>query len=127
VILDDAVMPNVVTAPQNDVTTNFDERLNGIVFKDESVVTTLESRKDRSLRTNIADKFVAAALGVIVFLSPNVVHFLKAHRNEHLEFGRRITLMYFLEGNNRQTLVFDAFDVVTIQRESHHLVRRVMG
>src|SRR2546423_1524589 len=96
VIFDYAVMPNVVTAPQNDVTANLDVRLNGIVFKDKTVVTTLEPGKERGLRTNVADEFVAAVPGFVVFLSPNVVHLFEAHRNEHLEFGRRIMLVYFL-------------------------------
>src|SRR2546426_7132112 len=76
-IFDYAVMSNVVTTPQNDVTPNFDERLNGIVFKDKTVVTTIEPGKACGLRTNVADEFVAATPGLVVFLSPNVVHLLE--------------------------------------------------
>src|SRR5204862_6862275 len=48
-ILDRAVMPNVVTTPKDDVVSNGRERLNGIIFQEEGIVSNLRAGYDSSL------------------------------------------------------------------------------
>ncbi|MGC8200643.1 hypothetical protein, partial [Salmonella enterica] len=60
VVCDRRVMPHVVSAPQGDIIPNPNERLNGVIFQNETILPNrLVVNKDRGSRTDIARQRIA--------------------------------------------------------------------
>src|SRR5437016_1634858 len=110
-------MTNVVATPDHNVITNRNERLNGVVFQNEAIITTLKTWKDCRSRAYIADEFITSTLCFMVSFSPDVIHSFEAHRNKHLELVGRIVPLNLVESNHSQVFELIARNEITIDGE----------
>ena len=118
---------DVITAPEHDITADLNKRLDGIVFENETVVATFKSGESCCFGTDVTDQFVTLLPGIVVFFSSHVVHSLKAHRNEHLEFRGIVMLFDFVERHDRQIFVGWRLDIIAVERKCHYLMRRIVS
>src|SRR5229473_5579445 len=122
-IFDDAVVSDVIAAPQDDVVPDFHEWLNRVVFENEAVVTALEAGKDSCSRADVTDQFVTSSPGIVIAVCPCVIHPLEADGDEQLVLSRCKVLLEFLKRHNWKTLEFRLLKIITIQSEPCYVVR----
>ncbi|KRW69516.1 hypothetical protein AO735_18205 [Pseudomonas sp. TTU2014-096BSC] len=61
-----AMMTNMITTPQYNIITQYDERLNCIIFKNKTVLTNFHIMPNKSPRTHIACGFITSFLSGLV-------------------------------------------------------------
>ncbi len=61
-VMNDAVMTNVIARPHDDVVADGRERLEGVVLQNEAVVSDLRPRPNSSFGTDVANQFVSLGL-----------------------------------------------------------------
>src|SRR5215216_2930295 len=103
VITNNGMVSNMVTTPKNVVTANLYEWLNGIVFKNETIITYFYVPPNKGLATYVIRQCVFFCLGRIIKLNPVSVQIIIHQRNMHFILSWRIEGLYFLKGNNRNT------------------------
>ena len=66
VALNDAVVADVIAAPDDDVVADRRERLNRVVFEDEAIVADAALGERRGPTADVGDQLVAASLELVV-------------------------------------------------------------
>jgi hypothetical protein len=127
VILDAAVVANVITAPHNDVASDFNKGLDGVVFEDEAIIAALETGPDGRLGTDIADQLITSVLSFLVFFRARVIHPLEAHWNEHLVTFGWIELLYLVKRHHGKAFIVWLLEELSIEREGNDIVGGIMG
>ena len=74
VVLDDAVVTNVITTPEHHVVSNGREWLNRIVLENKTVVADAGSAKEGSFRADVADELVTLFFNLSVYVFAQSVH-----------------------------------------------------
>src|SRR4051812_27715093 len=107
-VLDRAVMPDMVSAPKDYVVPQRGEWLNCIVFQDEAIISDLRAGEHGRLRADVADQVVALCLDLVVDRFAQSIHCLGRHRRKKAKLLRRMGLFDLLEPNYRQTFKYSA-------------------
>ena len=103
-IANGAVMSNHRSAPDKDIISEPNARVDHDVVHDETVLAILAVLRQSRLGMDIGDKRVSFRLGVLTFTSSQRIELLIAERDEHRIFTRGIELLDFLERNRGKTL-----------------------
>ena len=103
-ILDCAVVPNVIAAPEDNIVADLSKWLNGVVFEDEAIVADRNSGKNSGFRADVAYKPISLLFNLLVNGFAQPVHATRRHRSKEAKFRRRVRFLNLLESNDRQAL-----------------------
>src|SRR3989339_7114 len=96
-------MANMVATPQNNIVTNFYERLNGVIFKNKTMFANLTITPNKGFRTDIRSRSIAFYFSQMVKTFSQLIALCINNCGEKSMLLRQIIIFYFFERHNRQT------------------------
>src|SRR5438094_5945870 len=125
-VSDDRVMADVIAAPENDVVSDPDERVDDGRVEDEAVVAQLDRDQDVSTRADVGDQLVAEVLAAVVDLRSGLVHPAEADCDEERVGVGRMSRQQTLKRDDWQSQQFVLGDELLVDREGRYLVVAVL-
>src|SRR5713101_5286138 len=97
VILYDRVVADVIAAPERDIVTNLDERLDRVVFQDKAVVSHRIVGQKRAPTAHVTDQLITQFFGLIILGGAQLIHPGITQSDKHLIILWRVTLDNFIK------------------------------
>jgi hypothetical protein len=101
-IMDYAVMANVIARPQDNVVADGGVRLKGVVFQDEAIVSNLRFRPNGSSGAYIADELVSFGFNLPVHAFAQAIHLPVGHGSKEGVIGSWIYSLDLFKRYDRQ-------------------------
>src|SRR5258708_30867398 len=108
-VIDPAMVPNMIAAPQRDVVTDGNKGLYGIIFQNKAVIADCEIVQHTGFRADITYEFITQGLRSEVFFFAGSVQIRISKGNEEGVLLRRIDRSDILERHNIQSAEPRAF------------------
>ena len=124
-VADRRVVADVVSAPQDDVVADADERLDDVRLEDEAVLADFDLGDQMGGRAHVADQFVPKRLLPFVHRPASLVHSAEADCDEHRKVGRRMRVDERLGRQNGNPEQFVPVASRLVDSERHNLMRAV--
>ena len=102
VILDRRMMADVITRPERDVVTDFDEGLDGVVLENETVVADRFAGEHGGAGAAIGDESVALLPGFCDLGGAQLVKLVVTYGDKQVMGGRRESFRHLIEGHDGQ-------------------------
>src|SRR5689334_6799569 len=96
------MVANMIPAPQYGTITDFNEGLNGIVFKNKNVFSDIRIAPVRGLGAHITEQLISLRLSFFAEPFANRIQLSITNRNKEIMRFRRITQMHLFELNDGQ-------------------------
>lgn len=124
-IVDAAVVTDVIAAPQHDIVADGRERLNGIVFENKTVIADLVAECG-GVRRDVRNERISFRFRKIIDVLAVGIHFPRSHRGEKKKIAGRVNALDFFERHNRQAVKIRLLEICRIYRKSHDFTIRIV-
>ena len=118
-VADGAVVPDHGPAPDEDIISEPNARVDHDVVHDEAVLAILAVLRQARLGMDVGDKRVPFTFGFLTLTGPQRIEFLIPKSDEHRILIRGVELLDFLERHNRKTLPGVAGEEGAVHRAGH--------
>jgi hypothetical protein len=119
------MMANMVAAPQGDVIANSHKGLDGIVFKDKTVISNLAFVQHGGMTADVVGKGVPECFcGKILFFSHGI-EFGIAQGDKHVVAIGSVVIGDIFKCDDGQPTKGGVFDITTVYSEGHNFINGV--